>query len=110
MNTNILYPSSFTFYPLHFFSRHLRLPRSWYLTPDTFPRREGSVSLRKQWVLALLLLVVVVLSAVAVYMWFGGPQVTLLDAVYMAVITITTVGYTEIVDTHANPALRLFNI
>ena len=68
------------------------------------------MSLRKQLVLALLLLVVVVLSAVAVYMWFGGPQVTLLDAVYMAVITITTVGYTEIVDTHANPALRLFNI
>jgi voltage-gated potassium channel len=28
----------------------------------------------------------------------------------MAVITITTVGYGEIVDTHANPPLRLFNI
>jgi voltage-gated potassium channel len=60
--------------------------------------------------LSLLLLAVVVLSAVAVYMWLGGPGVTLLDAVYMAVITITTVGYGEIVDTHANPALRLFNI
>lgn len=68
------------------------------------------MSLRRQLVLSLLLLVVVVLSAVAVYMWFGGPEVTLLDAVYMAVITITTVGYGEIVDTHANPALRLFNI
>jgi voltage-gated potassium channel len=60
--------------------------------------------------IALMLLIVVVLSAVAVYMWFGGPQVTLLDAFYMAVITITTVGYGEIVDTHANPGLRLFNI
>jgi len=68
------------------------------------------VSLRRQLLLSLLLLVVVVLSAVAVYMWFGGPDVTLLDAFYMAVITITTVGYTEIVDTHHNPALRLFNI
>ena len=68
------------------------------------------MSLRRQLLLALLLLVVVVLSAVAVYMWFGGPQVTLLDAFYMAVITITTVGYGEIVDTHANPGLRLFNI
>jgi voltage-gated potassium channel len=68
------------------------------------------MSLRKQLVLSLLLLVVVVMSAVAAYMWFGGPEVTLLDAVYMAVITITTVGYAEIVDTHANPALRLFNI
>jgi voltage-gated potassium channel len=68
------------------------------------------VSLRKQLVLSLLLLVVVVLTAVAVYMWLGGPGVTLLDAVYMAVVTITTVGYDEIVSTHANPALRLFNI
>lgn len=68
------------------------------------------MSLRRQLVLSLLLLVVVVLSAVAVYMWFGGPEVTLLDAFYMAVITITTVGYGEIVDTHANPPLRLFNI
>ena len=68
------------------------------------------MSLRRQLVFSLLLLVVVVLSAVAVYMWFGGPEVTLLDAVYMAVITITTVGYGEIVDTHANPGLRLFNI
>jgi voltage-gated potassium channel len=68
------------------------------------------LSLRRQLIFSLLLLLVAVLSAVAVYMWLGGPGVTLLDAVYMAVITITTVGYGEIVDTHANPALRLFNI
>jgi len=68
------------------------------------------VSLRRQLIISLLLLVVVVLSAVAVYMWFGGPEVTLLNAIYMAVITITTVGYGEIVDTHSNPYLRLFNI
>jgi voltage-gated potassium channel len=68
------------------------------------------VGLRRQLVLSLLLLVVVVLSAVAVYMWFGGPEVTLLNAVYMAVITVSTVGYSEVVDTHAHPGLRLFNI
>ncbi len=68
------------------------------------------MTLRRQLVLSLLLLVVVVLSAVAVYMWFGGPQVTLLDAFYMAVVTISTVGYSEIVNTQTNPALRLFNI
>jgi len=68
------------------------------------------MSLRRQLVLSLLLLVVVVLAAVAVYQWYGGPEVTLLDAFYMAVVTITTVGYTEIVDTHANPPLRLFNM
>jgi len=68
------------------------------------------VSLRRQLVLSLLLLVVVVLSAVAVYMWFGGPEVTLLDAFYMAVITVSTVGYGEIVNTQNHPELRLFNI
>ena len=68
------------------------------------------MSLRRQLVLSLLLLVVVVLSAVAVYMWFGGPEVTLLDAFYMAVITVSTVGYGEIVNTQNHPELRLFNI
>jgi voltage-gated potassium channel len=68
------------------------------------------VSLRKQLALSLLLLVTVVLSAVAVYRLFGGPEVTLLDAFYMAVVTVSTVGYGEIVDTQAHPGLRLFNI
>ncbi len=68
------------------------------------------MNLRKQLVISLLLLVVVVLSAAAVYMWLGGPEVTQLDAFYMAVITVSTVGYGEVVDTSAHPALRLFNI
>lgn len=71
---------------------------------------EDCVNLRKQVVVALLLLVVTVLSAVAGYMWLGGPKVTLLDAVYMAVVTISSVGYAEIVDTQGNAALRIFNI
>jgi len=50
-------------------------------------------------VLAALLLVSWCFRPWRLYMWFGGPEVTLLDAVYMAVITITTVGYGEIVDT-----------
>ena len=68
------------------------------------------MNLRRKLVVSLLLLVIVVLTAVGVYRWFGGPGVTLLDAVYMAVITVSTVGYGEIVDTSANPGLRLFNI
>src|SRR5271166_6455210 len=43
-------------------------------------------------------------------MVIGGPSVTLLDAVYMAVVTLTGVGYGEIVDSSQNPALRVFNI
>jgi voltage-gated potassium channel len=68
------------------------------------------VNLRRQFVISLLLLLVVMLSAVAAYLWFGGPQVTLLDAIYMAVITISTVGYSEVVDTRSNPMLRILNI
>ncbi|MBZ5670960.1 MAG: potassium channel protein [Acidobacteriia bacterium] len=66
--------------------------------------------LRNRLILSLLLLCVIVLTAVAGYRWLGGPEVTLLDAFYMAVITVSTVGYGEVVDTHARPELRLFNI
>lgn len=68
------------------------------------------MTLRRQLIQALLLLLVVVMIAAVGYRWLGGPQVTLLDAVYMAVITVATVGYTEVVDTSTRPALRIFNI
>lgn len=73
-------------------------------------RQKDAVNLRKQLVISLLLLFIVVLSAVSGYMWLGGPEVTLLNALYMAVITISTVGYGEVVDTHANPPLRILNM
>ncbi len=44
------------------------------------------------------------------YRVFGGPDVTNLDAIYMAVITISTVGYNEVVDTSGNTPLRVFNM
>jgi voltage-gated potassium channel len=50
------------------------------------------------------------MTAALGYRWFGGPEVTMLDAIYMAVITVATVGYNEVVDTSAHPALRIFNI
>ena len=68
------------------------------------------MTLRRQLILSLLLLVVVMMTAVTGYRWLGGPEVTLLDAVYMAVVTFATVGYTEVVDTSTHPALRVFNI
>ena len=68
------------------------------------------MSLRRQLVLSLLLLLVVLMTAALGYRWFGGPGVTMLDAIYMAVITVATVGYSEVVDTSAHHALRIFNI
>ncbi len=58
---------------------------------------------------AVLLLFLIVFATVG-YRLLGGPSVGLLQALYMAVITLAGVGYGEIVDTAHNPALRIFNI
>ncbi len=68
------------------------------------------MTLRRQLTVALLLLLIVVMVAAAGYRILGGPHVSLLDAIYMAVITFATIGYGEVVDTSGNPALRVFNM
>lgn len=59
---------------------------------------------------AILLLTIAIVGAVAGYKILGGDNVTYLQAVYMAIITLAGVGYGEIVDTSHNPTLRIFNI
>lgn len=44
------------------------------------------------------------------YMVIGGERYSVLDAIYMTIITLTTVGYGEIVDMSSNPAGRVFTI
>jgi len=68
------------------------------------------MTLRRQLLVALLLLLIVVMVTAAGYRILGGPHVTLLDAIYMAVITFATIGYGEVVDTSGNPPLRIFNM
>src|SRR5438270_209626 len=68
------------------------------------------MQLRRRIIFAASLLAVLVLSAVIGYQVIGGPSVTTLQAIYMAVITLAGVGYGEIIDTSHNPALRIFNI
>ena len=65
---------------------------------------------RRRIVVAGCLLLALALIAIIGYKVIGGPSVTLLDAVYMVVITLTGVGYGEIVDSSHNPTLRVFNI
>src|SRR5947209_19925452 len=66
------------------------------------------MSLQHRLRLAVLLLVFIMVVAVSGYMLLGGAS--LLDAIYMAVITIASVGYGEVVVTQGHPALRIFNI
>jgi voltage-gated potassium channel len=68
------------------------------------------MNLRRRLIIALLLLLIVVMVTAAGYRILGGSHVTLLEAIYMAVITFATIGYGEVVDTGSNPALRIFNM
>lgn len=68
------------------------------------------MELRRQLRGAFFFLFIVLAISVAGYRLLGGPSVTFLDAVYMAIITLSSVGYTEVVDTAHNPVLRIFNM
>ena len=68
------------------------------------------MELRRQLKVAFFFLFVVLAISVAGYRLLGGPSVTFLDAIYMAIVTLSSVGYTEVVDTAHNPTLRVFNI
>lgn len=68
------------------------------------------MNLRRRLGRALLALLIVAVISVSGYCILGGPDVTFLQALYMTVITLSTVGYGEIVDTSHNPVLRIFNI
>jgi voltage-gated potassium channel len=68
------------------------------------------MTLRKRLAYAGILLVGLITVSTAGYLMLGGSDVSFLQALYMAVITVAGVGYGEIVDTSHHPALRIFNI
>ena len=59
---------------------------------------------------AAALIVTIVVIGIIGYRVLGGPDAGLLDAVYMTMITLTTVGYGEVIDMSGNPAGRVFTI
>jgi len=67
------------------------------------------MDLRRRLAYALLALLAIAVLSVGGYCLLGA-NVTFLQALYMAVITLSGVGYQEIVDTSHNPILRIFNI
>src|SRR3954471_7407338 len=68
------------------------------------------MELKRRIIFAALLLFVLTSGSVLGYRLLGGPEVTFLQAFYMAVITLAGVGYGEVVDTSHSPVLRVFNI
>jgi voltage-gated potassium channel len=66
---------------------------------------------RRRLIVACSLLLVVAIIAVSGYRILGGPSVTLLDAIYTTVVTLSGVEvYEEILHSSHNPTLRVFNI
>ncbi len=59
---------------------------------------------------SIIIFVVVLIIGVAGFKILGGPSWSLLDSVYMTVITLSTVGYGETIDLSSNPEARVFAV
>jgi len=65
---------------------------------------------RKRISLSIAMFVAVFLIGVVGFKVIGGRGVSLLDSAYMTAITVSTIGYGEVVDLSSHPAGRVFNI
>lgn len=65
---------------------------------------------KKRVFISLLVFLLVFAVGVAGFKLFGGKEWSFLDSLYMTVITISTIGYEEVIDISANPAARIFAI
>ncbi|MDH7512509.1 MAG: NAD-binding protein [Clostridiales bacterium] len=65
---------------------------------------------RRRIYISLIIFVIIYLIGVVGFKFFGGKDWTLLDSLYMTAITISTIGYEEVIDLSANPVARVFTI
>jgi voltage-gated potassium channel len=72
-------------------------------------KKEGETMYRR-FILPGAILVGVLAIGTVGYWFIGGKQYSFVDTLYMTVITITTVGFAEIVDLAGNPAGRAFTM
>jgi len=73
------------------------------------PETEAQVNRRRIYTALLVFLLVFCLGA-AGFKILGGGKWSILDSVYMTVITLSTVGYGEVQSMAGNPAIRVFAI
>ncbi len=64
----------------------------------------------KKLVYAALSLIILIIIATIGYWFISGKESSLFDAFYMTFITISTIGYGEIIDLNSNPAGRAFTV
>jgi voltage-gated potassium channel len=77
--------------------------------PRTAPELE-LIRLRRRLVIALAALLLVTMTGVVGFSIIGRGRYGVVDAAYMTVITLTTVGYGEIIDMAGHPGARLFTM
>ena len=66
--------------------------------------------IRRQLGFAFTALILVIAIGVVGFLIIGGGQYSMIDALYMTIITLTTVGFNEIISMAGNPAGRIFTI
>jgi voltage-gated potassium channel len=66
--------------------------------------------IQRRLALALLALLLVVAVGVVGFSIIGGGERSFIDAIYMTFVTLTTVGFGEIIDMSNNPAGRIFTM
>ena len=74
------------------------------------PQLAEFLRIRRRLGQAVLALILVTAAGVLGFSIISGGEHSLIDAIYMTVITLTTVGFGEIIDMSNNPAGRLFTV
>jgi len=64
----------------------------------------------RKFIWAGVILLAIILIGTVGYWFIAGRQYSFVDTLYMTVITITTVGFAEIIDLSGNPAGRIFTM
>ena len=65
---------------------------------------------RRRFIWCSAFLLAVILIGTVGYWFIGGRQYSFVDTLYMTVITISTIGFTEVIDLAGNPGGRVFTM